>query len=98
MGALRSVGLAILTAVAPIAVVIGSSPVHADPPNDVHGGVISTFAEYNIGDSCTCAGLSIWASGQVLMCDSSWHWIRGQEERGPADIGSRPNGEACTEP
>jgi hypothetical protein len=31
MGALRFVGLAILTAVAPIAVVIGSSPAHADP-------------------------------------------------------------------
>jgi hypothetical protein len=100
MGALRFVGLAILTAVAPIAVLIGSSPAHADPPTEGHGGLIWTFAEDDnyLGGPCTCRGLSIFSGTSVLLCDSDWHWSRGQREKGPPDVGQRPDGSGCTEP
>jgi hypothetical protein len=60
MGALRFVGLAMMTAVAPIAVLIGSSPAHAGPPN--------------IGDPCSVDGAhSRAADGTLLLCQRPTH-------------------------
>lgn len=47
MHALRLVGLAILTAIAPIAVLIGSSPAHADT---------------DIGQPCSPEGAKLWGT------------------------------------
>jgi hypothetical protein len=53
MGALRFVGLAILTAVASIAVLIGSSPAHADT---------------DIGQPCSPEGAKVWGNPGPIMC------------------------------
>ena len=110
MGALKFVGLAILTAVAPIAVLIGSSPARADPPAGGHGGLISTFREYNAGEKCTCLGLLTrepdWngRAGHVIQCDGSegdpngWHWYSAEEFPAGGNIGVRPDGTSCEEP
>jgi hypothetical protein len=59
MGTLRFVGLAVITAVAPVVVVAGSSPAHADPPN--------------LGDYCSVQGaLTRAADGTVLECTSAY--------------------------
>jgi hypothetical protein len=54
---LGAAALAILTAGAPTAVLVGSNPAHADPPAEGHGGLIWTFGkdgpnigDYHIGD------------------------------------------------
>ena len=60
MRKLPFVGLALMTAVAPIAVVVGSSPAHADPPQ--------------LGDFCSVKGaITRAADGTVLQCDSPAH-------------------------
>ncbi len=60
MGTLRFVGLAVITAVAPVVVVAGSRPAHADPPN--------------LGDYCSVQGaLTRAADGTVLECTSAYH-------------------------
>jgi hypothetical protein len=49
------VGLAMMTTVAPVMVVLGSSPAHADAPN--------------LGDSCSVDGAKTTAAdGTVLQC------------------------------
>jgi hypothetical protein len=106
MGTLRFVGLAILTAVAPIAVLIGSGPAHADPPTGGHGGLISTFREYNEGEKCTCLNLVI-PSGRynALECGGSqdapdgWRWESAAREPDNApNPGVRPDGSPCSTP
>ena len=70
MRKLPFVGLALITAIAPIAIVVGSSPAHADPQS---------------GDLCSVKGAIIrTASGMVLQCDYpahgaplAWMWIGG---------------------
>jgi hypothetical protein len=57
MGALKFVGLAIVAAVAPIVVLIGSSPAHAD----------DNFP----GDPCSVDGAKVWGSGGPVQCQSS---------------------------
>jgi hypothetical protein len=105
MGALKFVGLAIVTAVAPIAVLIGSSPAHAGPPTGGHGGLISTFREYGVGEKCTCLNLDIWAGAHnALECGGSqdapdgWRWESSEPEQGPPNPGVRPDGTPCSEP
>ena len=70
MRKLPFVGLALITAVTPIAVVVGSSPARADPQS---------------GDLCSVKG-EIWraADGMVLVCDYpahgaplAWMWTSG---------------------
>ncbi len=64
MGALRFVGLAILTAVAPIAVLIGSSPAHADT---------------DIGQPCSPEGAKVWGNPGPIECqrkaDGQLQWV-----------------------
>jgi hypothetical protein len=64
MGALRFVGLAILTAVAPIAVLLGSSPAHADT---------------DIGQPCSPEGAKVWGNPGPIYCerkaDGQLQWV-----------------------
>lgn len=59
MGTLRFIGLAVITAAAPVVVVAGSSPAQADPPN--------------LGDYCSVDGaLTRAADGTVLECTAAY--------------------------
>lgn len=64
MHALRLVGLAILTAIAPIAVLIGSSPAHADT---------------DIGQPCSPEGAKLWGNPGPIYCertaDGQLQWV-----------------------
>jgi hypothetical protein len=64
MGTPRFVGLAILTAVAPIAVLIGSSPAHADT---------------DIGKPCSPEGAKVWGNPGPIFCerkaDGQLQWV-----------------------
>jgi hypothetical protein len=64
MGAPRFVGLAILTAVAPIAVLIGSSPAHADT---------------DFFQPCPVEGAKVWGNGGPIYCqrkaDGQLQWV-----------------------
>jgi hypothetical protein len=64
MGALRFVGLAILTAVAPIAVLIGSNPAHADT---------------DLGQPCSPEGAKVWGNPGPIECqrkaDGQLQWV-----------------------
>ena len=63
MGALRFIGLATVTAVAPIAVLIGSGPAHAD----------------DIGQPCSPEGAKVWGNPGPTYCerkpDGQLQWV-----------------------
>lgn len=64
MGALRFIGLATVTAVAPIAVLLGSGPAHADS---------------DIGQPCSPEGAKVWGNPGPTYCernpDGQLQWV-----------------------
>jgi hypothetical protein len=64
MGARRFVGLAIFTAVAPIALLLGSGPAHADT---------------DLGKSCSPEGAKVWGNPGPIYCtrqaDGQLQWV-----------------------
>lgn len=64
MNALRLVGLAILTVIAPCAILLGSSPAHADT---------------DFYKPCPVEGAKVWGNGGPIMCqrkaDGQLQWV-----------------------
>lgn len=64
MNAVRFVGLAMLTAIAPIAILLGSSPAHADT---------------DFYKPCSPEGAKLWGNGGPIYCerkaDGQLQWV-----------------------
>jgi hypothetical protein len=64
MGARRFIGLAMLTAIAPIAVLLGSGPAHADT---------------DLGKPCAPEGAKVWGNPGPIYCerqaDGQTQWV-----------------------